>query len=133
MERVTGMLYDGVKLENMEKLTADGGKYNTIEIHPVQSSCRFKLPPMIANQAAPGMIYDIYINKPGDMIAIVPGDDKSGDKGHEVSTAKGGGLNISSPVLAEALKEKSILLPVKYKAERDDRINGWVCRKIKAE
>jgi hypothetical protein len=103
-----------------------GGFYNIMEVTQYKGACRLRLPRIISEELTTNNI-DVHINEPGNIIVILPG----GDRDFEISRRGESKVGcIYSKEIARSFEKNKINTPANFKVVKDERIGGWVCRKV---
>lgn len=114
---------DGVDLRYFTKLNPPiKTAPDTMLIQPYQSSCRIRLAQIMLDGITKERM-EIRINKPGDILVMIPNT-----SGFAITRRKHS-AQICGHELAESLRAHGITMPSRYVVTADERIGGWICRK----
>lgn len=119
---------EAVDLTNFEKVSPEGGAYDTLEITVYKKSVKIKLPKIVTENLADDQLLDIRINKPGNIIVLLPAT----GAGFKLTILKHT-ASIYSARLARMLEAREVMLPARYYVVADAKIDGWVCRKEESD
>jgi hypothetical protein len=128
-KEINGQVIKTVDLREFDTIPVDvdndGSGYDILLITPNSKfTARVRLALMVSSSLQENDKVEVRINKLGNAFVIL-----KSESGFELKE-RGAFKVIFSRMIRDKLNAKNIQLPAQYQVTPDERIGGWVCRKI---